>query len=90
MSAPHFGQAVIPGTVSFQTFERLLSLRAFETFLFGTAIDLHLLRQSFRQGVINLILRNFAFLVLKPKVGYCFTDLRVLRFAVVLLLKQLL
>ena len=56
MSAPHLGHADIPGTVSFQTFERLLSLRAFETFLFGTAIDLHLLRQSFRQGVINLIL----------------------------------
>ena len=28
---------------SFQTFERLLSLRAFDTFFFGTAIYLHLL-----------------------------------------------
>jgi hypothetical protein len=38
MSSPHLGQADIPGTVNFQTLERLLSLRAFETFLFGTAM----------------------------------------------------
>lgn len=36
--SPHLGHLVIPGSSSFQTDERLLSLLAFDVFLFGTAI----------------------------------------------------
>ena len=36
--SPHFGHFVIPGRSSFHTLERLLSLLALDTFLFGTAM----------------------------------------------------
>lgn len=38
MYSPHLGHFTMPGISSFQTLERLLSLRALDTFFFGTAI----------------------------------------------------
>ena len=77
MSSPHFGHFTMPGRSSFHTLERLLSLRAFDTFLFGTAITLHLLDVSL--GAFHTLLLYNLFFVRFVLVGVilmekCFKD----------------
>lgn len=60
ISAPHLGHFVIPGSWSFQTELRLLSLLALETFLFGTAISVPSLYESYVSSFSSSSSRSFS------------------------------
>ena len=53
----------MPGSGSFQTLERLLSLRALDVFLLGTAISLHLLISGAHAPVVYIF--YFLFFVIR-------------------------
>lgn len=62
------------GASSFQTLERLLSLRAFDTFLFGTAMFLHLPLNSAFQQIFQNLQSGIALIRAAP--AGCFVEIR--------------